>query len=308
MPRGLRIDEGDHRYRRWFGVFGPETGQAARTRRPSRRSRSRARPQAQATRSPGSRTARRARCRAISMASTPSSTSPARASPTSAGPPARKDALRDSRILSTRTLVRAIAACARPPQSVHQRIGDRLLRPARRRARHRIDAARLGLSGAALRRMGSRRRAGRVAGDAGGDRPHRPRARSRRRRARKMLLPFKLGLGATLGIGRSVHAVDSCRRLDRDGVVADPERSRQPAPSTPRRRQPVTNRTFTRTLGRVLRRPAVLHAPAFVLRAALGEMASMLVHGQRVLPAAAEQLGFRFTHRELEPALESLNL
>ena len=71
---------------------------------------------------------------------------------------------------------------------------------------------------------------------------------------------------------------------------------------------PVTNRTFTRTLGRVLHRPAVLHAPAFVLRAALGELSSALVHGQRVLPAAAEQLGFRFTCRELEPALESLNL
>jgi uncharacterized protein len=58
----------------------------------------------------------------------------------------------------------------------------------------------------------------------------------------------------------------------------------------------------------VLHRPAVLHAPAFVLRAGLGELASALVHGQRVLPAAAEQLGFRFTYRELEPALASLNL
>jgi NAD dependent epimerase/dehydratase family enzyme len=44
------------------------------------------------------------------------------------------------------------------------------------------------------------------------------------------------------------------------------------------------------------------------LRAALGEMASMLTTGQRVLPAAAEQLGFRFTHRSLVPALESLDL
>ena len=71
---------------------------------------------------------------------------------------------------------------------------------------------------------------------------------------------------------------------------------------------PVTNRTFTRTLARVLHRPAVLHAPEFALRAALGELASTLLHGQRALPAAAERLGFRFTYRELEPALESLNL
>ena len=71
---------------------------------------------------------------------------------------------------------------------------------------------------------------------------------------------------------------------------------------------PVTNRDFTRTLGRVLRRPAVFHAPAFVLRIGLGEMADMLLTGQRVLPAAAEELGFRFAHRELEPALRSLSL
>jgi uncharacterized protein len=71
---------------------------------------------------------------------------------------------------------------------------------------------------------------------------------------------------------------------------------------------PVTNRTFTRTLGSVLRRPAVLHAPAFVLRAGLGELSTALLTGQRALPAYAEQLGFRFTHRTLESALRSLNL
>ena len=72
--------------------------------------------------------------------------------------------------------------------------------------------------------------------------------------------------------------------------------------------QPVTNRELTRTLGRVLHRPTIFHAPAFVLRAALGELATALVDGQRVLPALAEQLGFRFTYRALEPALESMNL
>ena len=71
---------------------------------------------------------------------------------------------------------------------------------------------------------------------------------------------------------------------------------------------PVTNRDFTRTLGRVLRRPAVFHAPAFVLKIGLGELANMLLTGQRVLPAAAEEMGFRFAYRELEPALRSLNL
>ena len=71
---------------------------------------------------------------------------------------------------------------------------------------------------------------------------------------------------------------------------------------------PVTNLDFTRTLGRVLRRPAVLHAPEFVLKMALGELSSMLLTGQRVMPVAAEEMGFRFAYRELEPALRSLNL
>src|SRR6185295_1961319 len=70
--------------------------------------------------------------------------------------------------------------------------------------------------------------------------------------------------------------------------------------------EPVTNRVFTRALGRALHRPAVLSAPAFVLHAVFGEMASMLVNGQYVLPSPAEELGFHFTHHTLEPALASL--
>jgi NAD dependent epimerase/dehydratase family enzyme len=70
--------------------------------------------------------------------------------------------------------------------------------------------------------------------------------------------------------------------------------------------QPVTNRDFTRTLGRVLRRPAVLRAPALVLRLALGEMSCLLITGQRAVPARAEQLGFKFTFQTLEPALQDI--
>jgi NAD dependent epimerase/dehydratase family enzyme len=70
----------------------------------------------------------------------------------------------------------------------------------------------------------------------------------------------------------------------------------------------VNNHTFTKTLGRVLGRPAILKAPAFAMRTAMGEMADMLLHGQRVMPVRAEQLGFQFEHRSLEPALRSLHL
>ena len=92
----------------------------------------------------------------------------------------------------------------------------------------------------------------------------------------KMLLPFKLGLGATLGSGDQfmpwIHVDDWTAMVSwliQNDRAAGAFNATAPAP--------VTNRTFTRTLGRVLHRPAILHAPAFVLRAALGEMASMLV-------------------------------
>lgn len=69
---------------------------------------------------------------------------------------------------------------------------------------------------------------------------------------------------------------------------------------------PVTNLEFARTLGRVLRRPSFVPAPAFALRAVLGEMAEAIVTGQQVLPAKAHAFGFEFTHPELDGALRSI--
>ena len=68
--------------------------------------------------------------------------------------------------------------------------------------------------------------------------------------------------------------------------------------------QPVTNREFTRTLGRVLRRPAILPAPAFALRGAFGEMAdALLLASAVVVPERLQAAGYRYLHPELEPAL-----
>ena len=70
---------------------------------------------------------------------------------------------------------------------------------------------------------------------------------------------------------------------------------------------PVTNAEFAKVLGRVLRRPSVMPAPAFALRIALGEMADALVlGGRRVLPARAQALGFEFKYPTLEPALRNI--
>jgi NAD dependent epimerase/dehydratase family enzyme len=68
---------------------------------------------------------------------------------------------------------------------------------------------------------------------------------------------------------------------------------------------PVTNRDFTRALGRALHRPAVLPVPGIGLRLLMGEMATMLLDGQRVLPRAAERLGYGWRQPELPAALDS---
>lgn len=220
---------------------------------------------------------------------------------------ARKAALRNSRILATRTLVRAVAQCARPPQMFISAsgvgyYGPRGDEPISESATAGSDfLARLCVEWeqearfveSPATRLAIVRTGVVLAGDGGA--------------LAKMLLPFKLGLGATLGSGDQfmpwTHVDDWTALvawLLQNDRAAGAFNAAAPAP--------VTNRTFTRTLGRVLRRPAVLHAPAFVLQAALGEMSAVLLNGQRVLPAHAEQLGFRFTHRTLEAALQRLNL
>jgi uncharacterized protein len=69
--------------------------------------------------------------------------------------------------------------------------------------------------------------------------------------------------------------------------------------------EPVTNKEFSRALGRALRRPALAPVPRFAVRALYGEMADIVVHGQRVVPERPQALGFRFAHPELGEALES---
>jgi uncharacterized protein (TIGR01777 family) len=66
---------------------------------------------------------------------------------------------------------------------------------------------------------------------------------------------------------------------------------------------PATNLDFTRALGAVLRRPTLLPAPGFALRAVLGEMADLILTGQRVVPARALELGFEFQYPVLDAAL-----
>jgi uncharacterized protein (TIGR01777 family) len=121
---------------------------------------------------------------------------------------------------------------------------------------------------------------------------------------KQMLPPFQMGAGGRLGSGRQwmpwIHLADlaSLYRF----VVENPLRGpiNGVAPNA------VRNEEFTRELGKALHRPAVFPVPMFALKALYGEMADVLLHSQRVIPAAAESAGFRFQFPELGPALTNL--
>ena len=121
----------------------------------------------------------------------------------------------------------------------------------------------------------------------------------------KMLLPFRLGVGGPVGSGEQwiswIH-MDDLLAMFEWAIANDQVRGvyNGTAPS------PATNLAFSRALGRVLRRPAILPAPSFALRLALGEAAELLVQGQHVLPERALAEGFEFRFPEVEPALRDL--
>ncbi|MFN0181955.1 MAG: TIGR01777 family oxidoreductase [Gemmatimonadales bacterium] len=121
----------------------------------------------------------------------------------------------------------------------------------------------------------------------------------------KMLLPFQLGLGARLGSGRqwmSWISIDDCAAAIIHALLAG-----LTGPINLTAPEPVTNGDFTRALGGVLHRPAVLAAPAPVLRLALGELADEgLLASARVLPRVLLDSGYRFRHPTIGEALRHL--
>ncbi len=121
----------------------------------------------------------------------------------------------------------------------------------------------------------------------------------------KMLTPFKLGLGGRLGHGRQwmswIH-LDDLAALLLDAAGKNELSGAINAVSP----EPVENREFTRVLASVLHRPAIFPAPAPALRLALGEMAgALLLVSQRVVPRVAEKAGFRFRYPALAGALQA---
>lgn len=120
---------------------------------------------------------------------------------------------------------------------------------------------------------------------------------------KKMMLPFRLGVGGPVGSGRQWMSW-----IDRDDAVRmvvwaieNPNPRGVYNATAP---EPVRNRDFARSLGRALHRPAFLPAPGFALKLAFGEMAEeVLLGGQRVLPRRAEREGFAFEVPTLDASL-----
>ncbi|HDZ55930.1 MAG TPA: TIGR01777 family protein [Pseudomonas xinjiangensis] len=121
----------------------------------------------------------------------------------------------------------------------------------------------------------------------------------------RMILPFKFGLGGPIGPGSQympwVHIDDEV------GIIMHLLNHPQcKGPFNATAPNPVTNREFARSLGKALNRPAVIPVPGLILRAGLGEMAGLLLTGQRAMPAQALASGYRFHFEHLDVALEDV--
>ncbi|HZF08445.1 MAG TPA: TIGR01777 family oxidoreductase [Thermoanaerobaculia bacterium] len=121
----------------------------------------------------------------------------------------------------------------------------------------------------------------------------------------KMALPFRMRIGGPLGSGRQwlpwIHLADevgAIRFLLEDDAARGPFNLTAPTPAR--------NRDLGAALGKVLHRPSLLPTPGFALHLALGEMAGMLLNGQRAVPKALLARGYRFRFPELGPALSDL--
>jgi uncharacterized protein (TIGR01777 family) len=121
----------------------------------------------------------------------------------------------------------------------------------------------------------------------------------------KMLMPFKLGLGGPIGEGSQymswIHLEDMLHGIAHlitnescEGVY------NFTAPN------PVTNAEFSRELAASLSRPCVFKMPEFVLRIIMGEMADLVLYGQKVVPQRLEESGYKFIYPKISQALDCL--
>ncbi len=219
--------------------------------------------------------------------------------------PARKQILRQSRIDTTRILVQALSQMTSPPRVLINAsgIGYYGLQPPApvdecsgpgdgflaelcvEWEAEALKANDLGVRVVCLR-------TGMVLGEGGGA-------------LAKMLLPFKLFVGGPIQPGTQpvswIH-IDDLAQLNIQ-AMNDPHCKGPINAVSP---NPVTMKDFCQTLGKILSRPSWLPVPSSVLRFALGEMATLMTHGQTVKPTVAHQMGVEYKFPSLEGALQSI--
>jgi uncharacterized protein (TIGR01777 family) len=122
---------------------------------------------------------------------------------------------------------------------------------------------------------------------------------------RKMLLPFRLFVGGPIGSGRQY--MSWIHHADETGIIlAALDHPQAQGPINATAPEPLTNREFSRVLGRVLHRPSFMPTPAIMIRMAIGQAAVVVTTGQRVRPRRALELGYVFQFPQLEGALRDL--
>jgi uncharacterized protein (TIGR01777 family) len=215
-----------------------------------------------------------------------------------------KRKIRDSRILGTRRLVSAISKVKHKPLALicssatgyYGSRGDEVLTESSGPGKNFLAEVCVGWekeadAASALGLRVAKIRTGIVLGQDGGALP-------------AMVPTFQAFAGGTLGSGKQwmpwIHVDDlvAMYRFAIEGSVKGVMNGTAP--------NPATNAAFTAELGKVLHRPAFLRVPEFMLRAFLGEMAQIVLSGQRVLPAAAQDLGFAWKFKGLGEALHNL--
>ncbi|NOV00860.1 TIGR01777 family oxidoreductase [Paenibacillus planticolens] len=121
----------------------------------------------------------------------------------------------------------------------------------------------------------------------------------------KMALPYKLGVGGTIGSGKQwlswIHIEDMVRLIDfciRNESISGPVNATAPSP--------VTNKQFGAALAKALHRPNLFPLPSFVMKLIFGELSVLLLEGQKVLPRVLLQHGFDFTYTSVDTALADI--
>jgi uncharacterized protein (TIGR01777 family) len=121
---------------------------------------------------------------------------------------------------------------------------------------------------------------------------------------KKMLLPFKLGLGGNIGSGEHymswISLIDELRAIEflLNNDIHGPVNLTSP--------RPVTNKVFTKALGQALKRPTLFPMPSLIVKLLFGEMGNLLLLGSsRITPSVLLKHGFKFSHPDINSALRN---